>query len=813
MRLFIAEKPSVGKAIASCLGVVRASKNFIECKNNIYVTWCFGHMLELCAPQDYMKPEVAKLPWDKQPFPVIPEQWKKKKKKGVGEQLKAIESLIKKADEIVNAGDPDREGQSLVDEVIKLYKFKGKVLRYWQSAMDQTSVKRALNEICDNSKYLKWGRAAEARSYADWLIGMNITRQVSIKQNIGCTLSVGRVQTPVLKLIVDRDFIIDNFKSLDFYNIVGTVHTQSGDFKAKLVLTDEILQGKEQLTDLNKANKLSALVKNHEAQISGIIINSKVEKPKLMFTLTSLSAECSKLFKFSAKKTLDIAQELYEKYKLTSYPRSSCEYLPSSQQQDVIQILSNLKVAFPQYEQAILQADAKRESKIWNDKEVGEHAHTGIVPTLQKIDQAHLKEIPPDCQKVYELIAKRYIAAFMPDHKYNEKIVSTVTDHNYMFTIKVNEPYQIGWKLLFKQEQSEQKLPDLIKGQKAYIAKTEVEAGKSKPPARFTEGSLMVAMKNIAKEIDDPEEKKLLKDDDGLGTEATRASIIETLKERNYIEAKKGKLISTELGKRILKVIPQSLLSASLTAKTEKELKKIQNGELNIQDFLKDQLKELDKFMNETENNPNGIFKCPACGSILYHNSNKNGTRFFRCSNKECYKFFTDVNGDIGDEFEPGYRQKGEHCPVCGKDQVKRFESKKIPGTHYWFCLECKTSFNDDHGKMGLKNEVEKCPKCQGKLYRNESRSYPGKFYWHCSNKGCAANFFDVDGKVGQEKIPVKPVKEAQCPSCGKNIGLYERSKKDGTPYKIWRCNNCKKTFFNYVDKKTGDDLIGNEKL
>lgn len=768
MRLFIAEKPSVARAIADALGVSSQKKGYIVCKDGSYVTNCFGHMLELYEPEDYLSGDDKKLPWAKQPLPIIPEVWKKKIKKGVKDQLNIIKDLLSQADKVVNAGDPDREGQLLVDEVIKRFKYAGTVERYWQSAMDKTSVQRALSQIVPNSTYANWGLAAEARSRADWLIGMNMTRTLTVKYNAGL-LSVGRVQTPVLRLIVNRDLAIENHVAGKFFNILATFRNANGTYESKMFMAPELLDESKNLTDENKAKELLENTLGQKGTITNYTVDHKKEKPKLMFTLTDLSAECSSRFKFSAKKTLNIAQKLYEEYKLTSYPRSSCEYLPSSQKADVPQILANISQAFPEFAEHVKQANPDKESRVWNDTAVGEAAHTGIVPTLQAITSEKLATIDEDCRKVYELIVKRYLAAFMPDHEYDETSLATCLDNKLLFNTVVRNSTKLGWKELYKSEKkatasddciaklAEQKLPLPIKeGDKVTVENAHIEEGKTKPPARFTEGSLMKAMKNIAKEIDDPEQKKLLKDDDGIGTEATRAQIIETLKAREYIRSEKGKLISTEKGRSFLTAVPEILQSASLTAQTERELRHVEKGEISLQDFITNQVKELKNFMteaNKIEGKVEGSKRtpCPACGGTnFWRNQTKDKKRYYwHC--KDCGKYFNDDKGKVGKENTPATT---ENCPKCGK-KVYRNERKDKKG-FYWKCAGCGTFFDDDNGKLGAEHVTKEipadqkatCPKCGKTAVRYEKN---GKAHWWC--RSCDTNFFDKDGTLGDEMV------------------------------------------------------------
>lgn len=772
MRVFVAEKPSVARAIASAIGVKQQKDGYIECKDGSIVTNCFGHLLERAEPDYYLpdsvpvNPKTKRKIWRREDLPIIPEKFKKHISSGKSKQVKIIKSLVATASEVVNSGDPDREGQLLVDEVLEYVGYKGKVTRYWQSAMDSVSVKRALNSIVDNRKYYSWGIAAEARGIADWLVGMNYSRQLTIKNH--SLISVGRVQTPVLRIVADRDQAIANFKPKDFFNLECTFKNSNYSYKGKLQIPEDLLDPEGQLTDRNKLNAICTEITGKTGTVTRANKELKKTQPKLLYTLADLQVDCSRLYGMSAKKTLDIAQELYETHKMTSYPRSSCEYLPKAQIKDVSVILNYLKDGLSEYTKYVAMATNIEGNRVFNDEKVNEAAHTGLAPTPSPVTQAKIRALSDDCKKVYFLIVKRYICCFMPPYMYNELTVETRVN-SYLFKTTLKSAVQAGFKAFDSQNEKEdetiKELPKIKLNDVVTLTDQNIISGKTTPPKYFTEGTLIQAMRNIAKYIDNAAEKKLLKETDGLGTEATRAEIIERLKAHNFIEVSKsgktkGKIISTEEGRNALKVIPQKLQSAVLTAHEEEKLRLIQESKLSLSEFVVTKEKELRQTMSEidkdttTINNGNDDdYKCPKCGAKLYRNESKysKGTYYWHCSNHDCGIFLDDMNG------KPVERKT---CPKCKTGALRRFESKFKKGVYTWCCSnkDCKARFKDNNLNVGEEiivkpkdtSNYKDCPACGAKhsvvkLISKKS----GKPFYKCEK--CEALFGDKNGEIGNK--------------------------------------------------------------
>ena len=424
-RLFIAEKPSVGKAIAEALGKSKSDKGYCETKSGDIVTWCFGHLMELATPDVYLPDDVPTTKngskvWREQDLPIVPERWKIQVKADCKAQFNVIKKLAQKSNitTIVNCGDPDREGQLLVDEILSFIGNKKPVLRYWASAVDSVSVKRALSSLESNEKYAGMRNAALGRSHADWLIGMNATRAFTLasrRSGKGSLLSVGRVQTPTLNLVATRDHEISNFKPQTYYVFKGNFKAENKTFTATLQYgeSQKGLDSEGRLIDLNVARLLQQKLANAKtAKVIEFETKKKDKNAPLVYSLASIQAEANAKYGYSAEQILNICQALYEKYKLTTYPRSDCEYLPTVQQQDAAKVLKSLYSFHTELKSIISKADPSIKSKVWNDSKIT--AHHGIIPTQQV---GNLSELKDDERKVYMLIVKRYLSQFFPSAK------------------------------------------------------------------------------------------------------------------------------------------------------------------------------------------------------------------------------------------------------------------------------------------------------------------------------------------------------------------------------------------------------------
>lgn len=599
MKLFIAEKPSVARCIIDALGLSKKEQGYYVALNGDIVTWCFGHLLELASPDHYLGDNVplnksgkAKV-WRMQDLPILPEAWTNQPKKDTKKQLVVISKLLKSCTTVVNCGDPDREGQLLIDEILEYYKCKKPVLRYISSAQDSASVKKALSSLKNNTNYSGMANAARARQRADWLIGMNLSRAYTLAAK-GDLIAVGRVQTPTLNLVAQRDMEIKNFVSKDYYQISAQFAHNNGQFKANLDLSNlDGLDSEGRLVDKQKAAQyLQESSRFKDWVVSDVNqVQKELEHPKSL-SLADIQQYASSKFGFSAKETLDICQSLYEVHKLTTYPRSDCSYLPESQHSEAPAILKSLAKVNPNLSDLILRANTDIKSNTWNDKKIT--AHHGIIPTSQVIDRNNLsgKE-----QKIYGYIVQRYLAQF-----FNKALISNTTvtikseQSNYIFTANGSNVIRAGFLMVAKEldetgKDNSQQLPNINKNDTLTLINAQLDSKKTKAPPYFTEGSLIKAMENIASVVDDPNYKKLLKEGDGIGTSATRASIIEELKRKGYLTVVKKHLQATDLAIKFLAHLPSIIKNPVLTAIYESKFKDIESGKISLYDFEHTQVK------------------------------------------------------------------------------------------------------------------------------------------------------------------------------------------------------------------------------
>ena len=593
MKLFIAEKPSLGKGIAQYLpGPRKTGNGCIECDGGKQiVTWAFGHVFEQVEPDFYTPDDVPRTPkgkkkwrWDE--LPILPEKWVLAPKPDAKAQIKVIRDLLKKADSVVNAGDPDREGQLLVEEILDECGWKGPTQRIWLAALDEQSVQKALANLKDNRDYQNLKLSAQARSRADWLMGMNLTRAFSLANTGSGVLSVGRVQTPTLRLIADRDNAIEHFKPKDYF--VPRIQTAKAgtSFWSTWQVRPELdgVDPDGQLIDRAVAEKIVAKAKSAgKAVVLDYASAEKQQGAPLGFSLAELQKTCSAKFGMSAKDTLDAAQALYEEHKAATYPRSDCRYLPEEQFGDAGKVLSGLaKLGFGEL---VKGADVRKKSGIWNTGKVT--AHHAIIPT-----GAMQGSMSPIVAKVYDLIVRQYLAQFYPAYVYRAtKILLDCAGEQWQ--ANGNAPVSAGWKAVFgKLSEAEDdndgevlSLPVLTKGETLAVTDADVQAKQTQPPKRFTDGTLIEAMSNIHKFVEDPAARAKLKETSGIGTEATRASILETLLKRGFIERKGKQVVSTAPGRALVQALPDVLTNPATTAQWEDVLGAIADGKVTSDAF------------------------------------------------------------------------------------------------------------------------------------------------------------------------------------------------------------------------------------
>jgi DNA topoisomerase-3 len=605
-RLFIAEKPSLGRAIAAHLSKPQNSAGtHIVCGDDV-VTWCVGHILNDFKPEEYSDA------WSwkglgaafnagtlEKILPMVPGEFKLRPNPDLKKQFDAISTLAKQAHTIVHAGDIDREGQLIVDEVLEYIGNRKPVLRLDTSSLDDVNLSKALRSLTDNASRHNTTLAGYARREADWLFGMNFTVAYTFAARKGGfsdgVLNVGRVKTPTMRLVVDRDNTIDKFRPVPYFVLNGQFETSGGARFAALWKPDGekvALDPEKRLLERGPADAVAARLTGAPASVKSYKDEEKTQGAPLPYSLSDLQADASRRFGFPVNRTLELAQKLYEA-KITSYPRTDARYLPEAQHADAAAVLANVAAIYPAVEPFCKVTDARRKSAAWNDKKVT--AHHAIVPTQQRVEIASLGE---DERKIYDLIVRRYIAQFLPECRYRQ--VSVELDCNgERFTASGRTPVGPGWKVLYGgggaeeedekaggDDESAQAIPKMATGDTTTCRGGEIGSRETKPPRRFTEGTLVKAMANIHEFVTDPEIRKRLKENDGIGTEATRGPIIEDLKRREFFVTQGKNIVSSPRARAFIAALNQRVTSYDVTALFESNLSKIEDGSVSPAQFL-----------------------------------------------------------------------------------------------------------------------------------------------------------------------------------------------------------------------------------
>ncbi|WP_086774117.1 DNA topoisomerase III [Vibrio coralliirubri] len=612
-RLIIAEKPSLGRAIAAALpNPQKKDQGFIKCGNGDVVTWCIGHLLEQVEPDAY---DDRYKKWNLADLPIVPEQWQLRPRKTSSKQLTVIRKLLKDATQIVHAGDPDREGQLLVDEVIdycKVSKSKKESMdRLLISDLNLPAVKRALSQMRSNRDFIPLSISALARSRADWLYGMNMTRAYTLlgqKAGYQGVLSVGRVQTPVLGLVVRRDEEIENFIPKDYFTLHALIpyqnNGQSFDIRARWKPSEACKPWQdEEGRVLNR--KLVENVANRIANQPATVTESEQKQSKqaapLPYSLSALQIDASKRFGMSAQQVLDTCQSLYEKHKLITYPRSDSRYLPKehySQRESIVDAIANNAKELQSGAQG---ADLSLKSKAWNDSKVD--AHHAIIPTPKK---SSVNGLSANEMKIYQQIARQYLMQFYPPAVFADaKLVFDIAGG--VFIAKGRQLINPGWKVLMGKTDTEEKgdgtdtVPPLDKGTVLTCREGVIGDKKTEPPKHFTEATLLQAMTGIARFVANKDLKAILKETDGLGTEATRAGILDTLFKRQLLTRQGKSIHSSPAGRGLIHALPEDSTFPDMTAHWEHQLQGMAERNQAYQPFMQALESKIDGLMGKVK--------------------------------------------------------------------------------------------------------------------------------------------------------------------------------------------------------------------
>ncbi len=628
MKLVIAEKPSVAMSLAAVLGAREKKDGYME-GNGYLVSWCVGHLLELAQPEAYGE-QYAK--WRYGDLPILPEEWKYEVPKDKKKQLDLLCRLMKdkRVDSVVCATDAGREGE-LIFRLVYEYAGCSKLMeRLWISSMEDAAIRDGFEHLRPGHEYDRLYDAAVCRAGADWLIGINATRLFSVLY--GVTLNVGRVMSPTLALLVQREAEIQAFTSKPFYvpEITCGGFTASG----------------EKLSEKNEAEKIRMTCDGQSAAVLSVERQVKTVQPPRLYDLTTLQRECNRIYGYTAQQTLDYVQSLYEK-KLATYPRTDSQYLTEDMQATAASLILWLRDHMPFGKGCAGEPDIDR---VTDGSKVTDHH--AIIPTVE-IARTDLSELPSGERNVLTLIAARLLCATAQANRF-ETVTAVLDCEGYFFTAKGKTILQAGWKEVerlyrmgLKQDKAEEKededaaLPPLQEDQTFEKVSAGVREGKTSPPKHYTEDSLLAAMETAgAGDMPEDAERK------GLGTPATRAATLEKLVSAGFVQRKKKQLIPTEKGTNLILVLPDNIKSPMLTAEWESMLKQVERGEVSAEAFMEgiaDMSRALVKNHTAPEERFAGLFPdakgngceavgtCPRCGGTVYE-----GKKGFFCDNRAC---------------------------------------------------------------------------------------------------------------------------------------------------------------------------------
>ena len=720
MKLYIAEKPELAKAIAKGLGGGSAKAGYIDCGED-RVTWCFGHLLELYDPEDY---DPAHKRWQMDTLPIAMTPWQYKPRDKAKKQLKVIEGLLKQANEVVHAGDPDAEGQLLVEEVLGYFGNHKPVKRLLINDLTPKLVQGALANLRDNQEFQGLYRSALARSVADKLYGFNLTRAYTLmarQQGHDSVLSVGRVQTPVLGLVVNRDRQHEGHQSRDYYLLDAIVVVKGVAFQARLMPAgDAPVDEQGRVTDEGYLQAIAAACQEKEAKIIQADTKPQSAPPPLPYNLLNLQADAHKQHGIKPDDTLKITQALRETHQLITYNRSDCQYLSEEQHADAPAVLAAVAGVDPELHAQAEGANTEIKSRAFNSANVS--AHHAIIPTTQTADWAKLSKKE---QQLYHLIARAYVAQFYPPKETEQtSVVIDISGHRFSATSTVL--LKPGWSVLYSQlglvETEAADACDAAADLRALNAQDiglceslSVQTKQTKPPARYTQGTLLKDLASVAKYVTDPQIKSLLKAKDqgkkgehgGIGTPATRSTILETLLSRGFVAEKGKHLVSTELGRAFIDLLPERAKTPDMTALWHAEQERIEAGEQDVETFISDLMAYLQaeiealKEMGLAIQAPSGP-ACPVCNQgVLRKRKGKAGV-FWGCNRyPDCAATCPDKQGKPNPEAKAKRVEVStEHlCEDCGKGLVRRL-SKNKKG-YWWGCSgypDCKRTYKDQDG-------------------------------------------------------------------------------------------------------------------
>ncbi|OOF81994.1 DNA topoisomerase III [Rodentibacter ratti] len=638
MKLFLCEKPSQARDVAKVLGATQKGEGYLSTPDGVtVVTWARGHLVEQFSPEQY---NPALKAWRLDTLPIIPSQWQVAPKADTKKEYKTVLSLLKKAKFVVISTDIDREGETIAREMLEIAKYTGPIQRLWITGLDDISIRKALSQLKTNEETLPLYYAGLARSRADWLIGMNFSRLFTLlaqqKGYQGKPLSVGRVQSPTLSLVVNRDREIKNFIPKQHFTLQVMLSEGTQPFVTQYVIPEQYCDADGLCLSAQVIQAANQQIRQiGQAKVESVETKREKQSAPLLFALSDLQSEANRLYGLGAQQVLDIAQSLYETHKATTYPRTDCGYLPESQLVEAPRVIQCLIQSDSRLQPLASKLNLNQKSRVWNDKKIT--AHHGIIPTMAKVD---INKMSDEEFKLYDLIRRRYLAQFLPVSE-TDKTQIVLKCGQHVLAARGNVLIAPGWKILFgktldEEDESKQTLPTLTQGQTCRVVDTEMKNQQTTPPNHFTEGTLLTAMKNAARFVTDERLKQRLRETEGLGTEATRAGTIQGLIDKGFLKKKGKSLLATEEAITLIDNLPQTLKDPGLTALWEQALNQIAERSLSLDVFMQKQEIFVRHLMDDCIKKGISmgnieIRKCPKCGSPMAKRKGKNGD-FWGCT-------------------------------------------------------------------------------------------------------------------------------------------------------------------------------------
>lgn len=655
--LVLAEKPSVGKEIARVLNCKHSAGGYMSGDKYI-VTWAMGHLVTLCDPEHY---DNRYKEWNMETLPIMPEKMELCVIPETAKQFGVVKNLLHNSEvsELVIATDAGREGELVARWILQKAGFSKPIKRLWISSQTDKAIKDGFNNLKKGSEYYSLYLSAKSRAEADWIVGFNATRALTCKYN--AQLSAGRVQTPTLAMIVERENEIKNFTPKDYFNVISDL----GGFNVTYIDAKR----NSMLFDKNVAEKVSARTKVKTLKLVKLDSELKHTAPPMLYDLTELQRDANKMYGYSPKQTLAIMQRLYETHKALTYPRTDSRYLTD----DILPTIKDrLKaVCLPEFSQFTneINREGMTLSKLcFNDAKVTDHH--AIIPTEQRV---MLSALSNEEHRIYSMVVKRFLTCFYPKYHYRKITADFVNPEGDKFYATGREIIDFGWKTVYSSkddvDDDEQILPTLEQGVEFAVKNVEIKALKTGAPSRYTEATLLSAMENPSKFIADKNMREYI--GGGLGTPATRADIIEKLYSAFYIEKKGNTIYPTSKGIQLINIVPSDLRQPLLTAKWEMKLEAIHKGELKSDVFvneIKNYTKSLVKTIADSENsyNHDNITNhiCPECGKYMLAVNSKKG-KLLVCQDRNC-----------------GWRENvvtetNLRCPECHKKMELRGDGEK----------------------------------------------------------------------------------------------------------------------------------------